>query len=84
MPRACIFLSINPESIKSMNKSINLTGFDNYSEAIKILRNQGLLVWATFTFGHDDDVIESIEKTLEFTLENKFFMADFNVITPFP
>lgn len=78
------FESIDPKSIKSMNKSINLIGFDFYAEALKILRNKGLLIWGTFTFGHDNDTVDSIKNTLNFAIENKLMMADFNVLVPFP
>jgi radical SAM superfamily enzyme YgiQ (UPF0313 family) len=78
------FESIDPKSIKNMNKSINLVGFDNYAEALKILRSNGLLIWGTFTFGHDNDTVESIKNTLDFAIENKLMMADFNVLVPFP
>jgi len=67
-----------------MNKSINLSESDNYKESVRILKNHGLLVWATFTFGHDHDTLETIENTYNFAMENKFLMADFNVLTPFP
>jgi radical SAM superfamily enzyme YgiQ (UPF0313 family) len=43
-----------------------------------------LLIWGTFTFGHDNDTVASIENTLRFAIENKLMMADFNVLVPFP
>jgi len=78
------FESIDPKSIKSMNKAINLVSFDHYAEAIKKLKSYGLLIYGTFTFGHDNDTVDSIKNTLDFTIENKLIMADFNVLVPFP
>lgn len=78
------FESIDPVNIKSMNKGINLVGFDHYTEALRIFRSKGLLIWGTFTFGHDNDTVETINNTLEFAIRNKLFIADFNVMVAYP
>jgi radical SAM superfamily enzyme YgiQ (UPF0313 family) len=79
------FESISPQSLVAMKKAPNLNGeFQNYQSQLKILRDYGLQTWAAFTIGHDDDTLESIERTVEFAMENKFSFAAFNVLIPYP
>jgi radical SAM superfamily enzyme YgiQ (UPF0313 family) len=78
------FESINPQSLRWMKKTPNLPDFSNYQPQIKILRDYGLQTWAAFTIGHDYDTVESLERTLEFALENKFTFAAFNILMPYP
>jgi radical SAM superfamily enzyme YgiQ (UPF0313 family) len=78
------FESINPQSLRWMKKAPNLPDFNHYQPQIKILRDYGLQTWAAFTIGHDYDTVESLERTLEFALENKFTFAAFNVLMPYP
>ena len=49
-----------------------------------MLEDYGLQIWAAFTLGYDHDTSESIERTLEFALENKFTFAAFNILMPYP
>ncbi len=79
------FESINPESIDLMNKSINKTGgVDKYKAEISKLRKWGLQTWAAFTVGHDTDTMESIKRTVDWALKNKFTFAAFNILMPYP
>jgi radical SAM superfamily enzyme YgiQ (UPF0313 family) len=76
--------SMNPGSLGAMNKRCNLSRFDSYSKEMAIIREFGLLIWAAFTIGHEFDTQQTIEETLEFTQHWKFFLADFNVLLPYP
>ncbi len=68
-----------------MKKAPNLLGgFDGYKKQIEIIRNYGLQLWAAFTLGHDWDTRESIERTLEFAVENRFCFAAFNILVAYP
>ena len=79
------FESINPASIELMGKDVNKEqGFNKYKEEIEILRKWGLQTWASFTIGHDTDTVESIKKTVDWALENKFAFAAFNILMPYP
>ena len=49
-----------------------------------MLQDFGLQTWAAFVLGHDCETPESLEKTLEFALENKFTFAAFNILMPYP
>ena len=78
------FESIEEKNLISMNKRPNLVEFDYYKEKLEIIKDHGLFVWAAFTMGHDYDTLESIERTLEFSLKHKFVLADYNVLMPYP
>lgn len=79
------FESIMPENLQAMNKSPNLAGgFDGYQRQIEILRDYGLQTWAAFTIGYDFDTPATIQRTLDFALENRFTFAAFNVLMPYP
>jgi radical SAM superfamily enzyme YgiQ (UPF0313 family) len=82
------FESIDPRNLSAMRKAPNLAadgaGFDAYRQPIEVLRDHGLQTWAAFTLGHDFDTVESIERTLEFALRNRFTFAAFNILMPYP
>lgn len=79
------FESISPDSLRWMKKSPNfIGGFNDYREPLKIIHDHGLQLWAAFTLGHDHDTPASIEQTLEFAWENKFPLAAFNILVPYP
>jgi len=61
-----------------------LGGFESYATQLEILRDYGLQTWAAFTVGHDSDTPESINRTLEFAVKNKFTFAAFNLLMPYP
>ncbi len=77
--------SLDPANLRVMGKAPNLIGgWDRYRPQLEVLRNYGLQTWAAFTIGHDHDTVESIERTLEFALQNRFTFAAFNVLMPYP
>lgn len=79
------FESISPQSLRWMKKSPNFVGgFKAYAPQLEIIRDYGLQLWAAFTLGHDYDTCESIEQTLAFAVENKFSLAAFNILVPYP
>ena len=81
------FESIEAKSLRSMHKGQNLKGkhgYEAYAEQLNILRDYGMQTWAAFTVGHDYDTPDSILRTLDFALENKFTFAAFNTLLPYP
>lgn len=79
------FESLDSQNLRGMKKAPNLVGgFDGYQEQIEIIRDYGLQLWAAFTLGHDYDTRESIERTLEFAMDNKFCFAAFNILVAYP
>jgi radical SAM superfamily enzyme YgiQ (UPF0313 family) len=78
------FESVTEEGLEALDKSVNLPNFDGYQKAVTVLQDLGLQTWAAFVLGHDQETPESIEKTLEFALSNKFCFAAFNILMPYP
>lgn len=78
------FESIDTDNLAAMKKTPNINQQDGYREQIKILRDYGLQTWAAFTLGHDFDTKDSIKRTLEFALRNKFAFAAYNILMPYP
>jgi radical SAM superfamily enzyme YgiQ (UPF0313 family) len=78
------FDSINLNSLNSYKKTPNLRNFNNYRETLEILRDYGFLTWGSFMMGNDFDSLETIDKTVEFAIKNKFTAAYFHILMPYP
>lgn len=79
------FESISKNSLRWMKKSPNFVGgFDGYQQQIEVIRDYGLQLWAAFTLGHDYDTKESVAETLAWAKENRFPLAAFNILVPYP
>jgi radical SAM superfamily enzyme YgiQ (UPF0313 family) len=84
----CIFVLIGFESLsdanlKQMNKPWNQVAGD-YCEVITKLHQRGIAVYGTFVFGYDDDTLDLIDRSLEFAIEARLEIANFNPLTPTP
>lgn len=75
--------SINRANLKQIRKSWNTVGI-GYDEALKIARDHGIAIVGSFILGMDDDTPQSLEQTLEFTIQQRFFSVLFNLLTPYP
>ncbi len=78
------FESININTLKWFNKSPNIRNFNGYKEALEIFRDYGFLTWASFMIGNDFDTLDTIDKTVEFAIKNKFTLSFFHVLMPYP
>lgn len=77
------FESLEPESLRQMNKSWNMA-MGERDELVKRIHDAGIGIYATFVFGYDGDTPETFERTLEFAKKHKFYTAAFNHLLPFP
>jgi len=77
------FESLNPQSLKTMQKEFN-TMKGGYEQALANLRRYRIRLYPTFVLGYDEDTPETLQQTLEFTLRHRFYLAAFNHLTPFP
>ena len=77
------FESLSQETLSSMGKSWNQASLD-YEEAVRRIRDAGIGIYATFVFGYDTDDADVFDRTMEFALRQKFFLAAFNHLVPFP
>ena len=78
------FESITEASLVETKKSPNLPKFNGYKREVEVLREHGMQTWAAFTLGYDHDTIESIAATVDFALQNKFTIAAYNILMPYP
>jgi len=63
------FESLNPETIKSVQKGSNRHG--NYEKVVSNLHNNGIAIQGYFMFGFDNDTEESFQLTYDFIMNNK-------------
>jgi radical SAM superfamily enzyme YgiQ (UPF0313 family) len=84
----CIGLAIGFESLEKKNllqmRKYHNLAIQNYDTIIKSLRDSGIIVYGTFVFGYDYDTVEIFKRTLDFSLKNKLYIANFNHLIPYP
>lgn len=84
----CIFALIGFESLseanlKQMGKGWNRVAGD-YRDVVRRFHARGMAVYGTFVFGYDDDTLDDIRRSLDFALEARLEIANFNPLTPTP
>lgn len=77
------FESLEPTVLGSMGKSFNVAK-GGYGPAIAQFRKHGIRLYGTFIIGYDGDSEATVHRALNFALEQQFFLAAFNHLTPFP
>ncbi len=76
------FESLSEENLKKVHKGHNNP--KQYKEVVKRLHDQGIAVCGAFVFGLDGDDKSVFERTLEFAMDVKLDVAQFNWLTPYP
>ena len=84
----CVFVLVGFESLsranlKQMGKPWNHVAGD-YLSVVKKFHERGMAVYGTFVFGYDGDTAETIQMSLEFSIDAKLEIANFNPLTPTP
>jgi radical SAM superfamily enzyme YgiQ (UPF0313 family) len=77
------FESLNEANLARMNKGFNAR-HGGPEEAVRKLHAHGIVLYATFVFGYEDDTPEAFQETIDFCIRNRIFMVAFNHCTPFP
>ena len=77
------FESLNKDNLAQMNKAWNLR-YGDYDTSIKVLQDAGIMIYGTFVFGYDEDTVDSFDEAVDFAIRNKFYLANFNPLTPTP
>jgi len=77
------FESLNEASLEQMRKSWNSVS-GSYERVVRALHSRNIGIYGTFVFGYDADTKETIERTLDFALESRLEIANFNPLTPTP
>jgi radical SAM superfamily enzyme YgiQ (UPF0313 family) len=89
MARAgCVFVligfeSLSPANLKQMHKPWNRVAGD-YRHVVRLFHARGMAVYGTFVFGYDGDTAETIQRSVDFALEARLEIANFNPLTPTP
>jgi len=73
--------SVNPETLKSYNKKQDV---EDIVYCIQRFHELGIMVHGMFVFGSDEDDLQTIEETLDFTLKNRIDTVQFLFLTPLP
>jgi len=74
--------SLNARSIQQMGKG--WARADEYTSRLARVRDQGIMLYATFVFGYDGDTPDVFERTYDFAMRQRFFLVNFNHLNPFP
>lgn len=77
------FESLEAANLRQMNKAWNISGRD-YESSIGVLRDAGIMIYGTFVFGYDNDTPASFDAAVDFAIKHRFFLANFNPLTPTP
>jgi radical SAM superfamily enzyme YgiQ (UPF0313 family) len=77
------FESLDDRNLRQMRKQWNVRHLD-YETAVRKFHDRGIMIYASFVFGYDHDTVESFDRCIEFALRSKFYLANFNPLTPMP
>jgi radical SAM superfamily enzyme YgiQ (UPF0313 family) len=77
------FESLEPANLKQMKKPWNKVS-GSYQHVVRELHQRGIGVYGTFVFGYDFDTPDTIKRSVDFALESKLEIANFNPLTPTP
>lgn len=76
------FESVYRGSQSFVNKGVNHV--ENYTELMKRLHHNGILVQGCFAFGGDDEDTSVFEKTVDMVIKTKIDLPRYSILTPFP
>lgn len=77
------FESLLDDNLRQMKKGSHRSAAD-YRTAIEKLRDQGIMIYGSFVFGYDADSKDVFARTVDFALEHRFALANFNTLNPMP
>ena len=77
------FESLDPSNLRQMGKGWNVKWLD-YATSIRRIQQAGIMIYGTFVFGYDHDTVAAFRPTVEFAIQHKFLLANFNPLTPTP
>ena len=77
------FESLRTENLRQMRKGWNVK-WQDFETSIDVVRDAGIMIYGTFVHGYDHDTVESFDDTVEFAIRHRFYLANFNPLTPTP
>ncbi len=76
------FESISKQTLRNVHKCQNDP--DTYIKLVEKLHSYGIMVLGLFMFGFEGDETTVFEETLKFTIDAKFDMCGYSLLTPYP
>jgi len=73
--------SVNPESLKAMNKQQTV---DEIVDAIRVLRRHRIHIHGMFVYGFDEDDWKTVRETVRFAKRARLTSTQFLILTPLP
>lgn len=77
------FESLEPRNLTQMKKNWNKVA-GSYLDVTQALHRRGIGIYGTFVFGYDYDTMDTIRASVDFALEARLEIANFNPLTPTP
>jgi radical SAM superfamily enzyme YgiQ (UPF0313 family) len=77
------FESLIPANLDQMHKAWNVR-HGRFADLVSRFHDHGIMVYGTFVFGYDHDTVDVFARTVEFAVNTKLFLANFNPLTPTP
>lgn len=77
------FESLDPRNLAQMRKGWNVK-WQDYETSIGVLHDAGIMIYGTFVLGYDHDTPAAFDASVDFAIRHKFFLANFNPLTPTP
>ena len=77
------FESLRAENLRQMRKGWNVK-WQDFETSIGVMRDAGIMIYGTFVHGYDHDTVETFDDTVDFAIKHKFYLANFNPLTPTP
>jgi radical SAM superfamily enzyme YgiQ (UPF0313 family) len=76
------FETLDSKTLRQYNKTQNLKM--DYGEAIRRLKERGVMINASFVFGMDGDTRDVFDATVDWAVSNGIETATFHILTPYP
>ncbi|MDO5692826.1 MAG: radical SAM protein [Pseudomonadota bacterium] len=77
------FESVEPANLKQMRKPWNKVA-GAYTDVVRALHARDIGIYGTFVFGYDHDTPDTLRRAVDFALEARLDIANFNPLTPTP
>ena len=77
------FESLERKNLVQMNKRWTKVA-GSYRDVALALHRRGIGIYGTFVFGYDSDTADTIRRSVEFAIESRLEIANFNPLTPTP
>jgi len=75
------FESLNDSTLTKIGKQQRVSEYDN---AVRVIHSYGIMLYATFIFGHSNDTHDSFSHVYDFVMKHKLAIVNFNPLMVMP